>query len=169
MGSRGRAGIGEAGPGPLVSAFPWEWGAMLRQSSEGTQAHTWPPPGFHLNNQLTQALTSRYRDSRLRVDFERFVSCMAQLLCLFREYHHWPRRDRGPTSPQQGDQGGGRSPHPSLPRPLQPAPGRGRGSHLPDPQTGEPRLGDGGAGVPESPASRLLSSVTQWMEVATFS
>uniref|UniRef100_A0A8D0X9V2 Calpain-12 n=1 Tax=Sus scrofa TaxID=9823 RepID=A0A8D0X9V2_PIG len=40
--------------------------------------------GFHLNNQLTQALTSRYRDSRLRVDFERFVSCMAQLLCLFR-------------------------------------------------------------------------------------
>uniref|UniRef100_A0A8C3YLF7 Calpain 12 n=1 Tax=Catagonus wagneri TaxID=51154 RepID=A0A8C3YLF7_9CETA len=40
--------------------------------------------GFHLNNQLTQALTSRYRDSRLRVDFERFVSCMAQLICFFR-------------------------------------------------------------------------------------
>uniref|UniRef100_A0AAA9T7H9 Calpain 12 n=1 Tax=Bos taurus TaxID=9913 RepID=A0AAA9T7H9_BOVIN len=40
--------------------------------------------GFHLNNQLTQALTSRYRDSRLRVDFERFVSCMAQLICVFR-------------------------------------------------------------------------------------
>ncbi|KAI4558607.1 hypothetical protein MJT46_013249 [Ovis ammon polii x Ovis aries] len=40
--------------------------------------------GFHLNNQLTQALTSRYRDSRLRVDFERFVSCMAQLICIFR-------------------------------------------------------------------------------------
>uniref|UniRef100_A0A8C9GBL4 Calpain 12 n=1 Tax=Piliocolobus tephrosceles TaxID=591936 RepID=A0A8C9GBL4_9PRIM len=39
--------------------------------------------GFHLNNQLTQALTSRYRDSRLRVDFERFVSCVAQLTCVF--------------------------------------------------------------------------------------
>ncbi|EHH30009.1 hypothetical protein EGK_10575, partial [Macaca mulatta] len=39
--------------------------------------------GFHLNNQLTQALTSRYRDSRLRVDFERFVSCVAQLTCIF--------------------------------------------------------------------------------------
>ncbi|XP_073741491.1 calpain-12 [Callorhinus ursinus] len=40
--------------------------------------------GFHLNNQLTQALTSRYRDSRLRVDFECFVSCAAQLTCIFR-------------------------------------------------------------------------------------
>ncbi|XP_012881653.1 PREDICTED: calpain-12 [Dipodomys ordii] len=40
--------------------------------------------GFHLNNQLTQALTSRYRDSRLRVDLERFVSCAAQLTCIFR-------------------------------------------------------------------------------------
>ncbi|XP_052616518.1 calpain-12 [Peromyscus californicus insignis] len=40
--------------------------------------------GFHLNNQLTQALTSRYRDSRLRVDFERFVSCAARLTCIFR-------------------------------------------------------------------------------------
>uniref|UniRef100_A0A8C5KJ53 Calpain-12 n=1 Tax=Jaculus jaculus TaxID=51337 RepID=A0A8C5KJ53_JACJA len=40
--------------------------------------------GFHLNNQLTQALTSRYRDSRLRVDFERFVSCTAQLTYIFR-------------------------------------------------------------------------------------
>uniref|UniRef100_A0A8C8ZMP1 Calpain 12 n=1 Tax=Prolemur simus TaxID=1328070 RepID=A0A8C8ZMP1_PROSS len=40
--------------------------------------------GFHLNNQLTQALTSRYRDSRLCVDFERFVSCAAQLTCIFR-------------------------------------------------------------------------------------
>ncbi|XP_030155331.1 calpain-12 [Lynx canadensis] len=40
--------------------------------------------GFHLNNQLTQALTSRYRDSRLQVDFERFVSCAAQLTCIFR-------------------------------------------------------------------------------------
>ncbi|KAK1330239.1 hypothetical protein QTO34_010426 [Cnephaeus nilssonii] len=39
--------------------------------------------GFHLNNQLTQALTSRYRDSRLRVDFERFVSCVAQLTRIF--------------------------------------------------------------------------------------
>ncbi|XP_016881847.1 calpain-12 isoform X2 [Homo sapiens] len=39
--------------------------------------------GFHLNNQLTQTLTSRYRDSRLRVDFERFVSCVAHLTCIF--------------------------------------------------------------------------------------
>ncbi|XP_036603268.1 calpain-12 [Trichosurus vulpecula] len=40
--------------------------------------------GFQLNNQLTQLLTSRYRDSRLRVDLDRFVSCVAQLTCLFR-------------------------------------------------------------------------------------
>ncbi|KAK2509929.1 hypothetical protein MC885_019519 [Smutsia gigantea] len=40
--------------------------------------------GFHLNNRLTQALTGRYRDSRLHVDFERFVSCAAQLTCIFR-------------------------------------------------------------------------------------
>ncbi|XP_049755941.1 calpain-12 [Elephas maximus indicus] len=40
--------------------------------------------GFHLNNQLTQLLTSCYRDSCLRVDFERFVSCVAQLTCIFR-------------------------------------------------------------------------------------
>lgn len=46
-----------------------------------------PSLGFHLNNQLTQVLTSRYRDSRLRVDFEHFVSCAAQLTCIFRECH----------------------------------------------------------------------------------
>lgn len=40
--------------------------------------------GFHLNNQLTQALTSRYRNSRLRVDFEHFVCCAARLTCIFR-------------------------------------------------------------------------------------
>lgn len=56
------------------------WAAGLRSSL---------PLGFHLNNQLTQALTSRYRDSRLRVDFERFVSCVAQLTCIFCEYHPW--------------------------------------------------------------------------------
>lgn len=66
--------------------------------------YTYPPPqfkqkaahnqhslllGFHLNNQLTQSLTSRYRDSRLRVDFERFVSCAARLTCIFRECCSW--------------------------------------------------------------------------------
>lgn len=45
--------------------------------------------GFHLNNQLTQSLTSRYRDSRLRVDFERFVCCAARLTCIFRECCSW--------------------------------------------------------------------------------
>ncbi|KAJ8777556.1 hypothetical protein J1605_014446 [Eschrichtius robustus] len=40
--------------------------------------------GFHLNNQLTQALTSRYQDSRLRVDFGHFASCTAQLISIFR-------------------------------------------------------------------------------------
>ncbi|XP_017361891.1 calpain-12 [Cebus imitator] len=49
----------------------------------GCRAQKQLPPGFHLNNQLTQALTSRYRDSRLRVDFEHFVSCVAQLTCIF--------------------------------------------------------------------------------------
>lgn len=56
-------------------------------------------PGFHLNNQLTQALTSRYRDSRLQVDFERFVSCAAQLTCIFCERcsggQGWQRGVRG--------------------------------------------------------------------------
>ena len=63
------------------------------------EAQRWPPLGFHLNNQLTQALTSRYRDSRLQVDFERFVSCAAQLTCIFRE-----------CRPGAGGPGGRRSP-----------------------------------------------------------
>lgn len=49
--------------------------------------------GFHLNNQLTQSLTSRYRDSRLRVDFERFVSCAARLTCIFRKCYFWLGRE----------------------------------------------------------------------------
>eukprot|EP00069_Balaena_mysticetus_P020827 bmy_13245T0 len=100
--------------------------------------------GFHLTNQLTQALTSRYRDSRLRVDFGHFASCMAQLISIFRECHpwHWP---------------------------LQPAPGWWRGGRLPDPQTGEPGLQGGVAReCQESPASCLLFPLAQWMEVATF-
>ena len=119
------------------------------QGAAGPQR--WPPPGFHLNNQLTQALTSRYRDSRLRVDFERFVSCMAQLICVFRECP--PRRRWGKRrwSPRLRDQGGGPSPHPSLHRPLQPAPGWGRGGRLPDPQTGEPGMQGVGGGVPGAP------------------
>lgn len=54
--------------------------------------------GFHLNNQLTQSLTSRYRDSRLRVDFERFVCCAARLTCIFRECYSWQGRVAGCTS-----------------------------------------------------------------------
>lgn len=89
--------------------------------------------GFHLNNQLTQSLTSRYRDSRLRVDFERFVCCAARLTCIFREYP-W----------QAGWSVAGCASglvlriHPGLShRPLLPTPGWRRGGRLPDPQTGE--------------------------------
>lgn len=90
--------------------------------------------GFHLNNQLTQSLTSRYRDSRLRVDFERFVCCAARLTCIFRECYSW--------------QGGVWQGVPQgwcciltlashTYRPLLPTPGWRRGGRLPDPQTGE--------------------------------
>lgn len=65
--------------------------------------------GFHLNNQLTQALTSRYRDSRLRVDFERFVSCAAQLTCIFREYCLWEAGGVGWTDSHVPRWGGGHS------------------------------------------------------------
>lgn len=58
-------------------------GAILRWGSWQARLRGSLPLGFHLNNQLTQALTSRYRDSRLRVDLERFVSCVAQLTCIF--------------------------------------------------------------------------------------
>lgn len=60
-------------------------GAILRWGSWQPRLRGSLPLGFHLNNQLTQALTSRYRDSRLRVDLERFVSCVAQLTCIFCE------------------------------------------------------------------------------------
>lgn len=76
---------------------PWCLGASLRSGF---------PLGFHLNNQLTQALTSRYRDSRLRVDFERFVSCVAQLTCIFREGHPGMGGAEGGCLPWQGDWGG---------------------------------------------------------------
>uniref|UniRef100_A0A2K5R7T4 Calpain 12 n=1 Tax=Cebus imitator TaxID=2715852 RepID=A0A2K5R7T4_CEBIM len=58
-----------------------EWQACVHTS--GTTERLLHARSFHLNNQLTQALTSRYRDSRLRVDFEHFVSCVAQLTCIF--------------------------------------------------------------------------------------
>lgn len=127
--------------------------------------------GFHLNNQLTQALTSRYRDSRLRVDFERFVSCAAQLTCIFRECCLWGAGGVGWTDSHAPRWGGGRSTRPLC---------AGHCSrHL-----------DGGEGVVcltrrqvswgwgargarreswESPASSQGSSLPQWMEVATFS
>lgn len=72
----------------------------MRWGSQQPRLRGGLPLGFHLNNQLTQALTSRYRDNRLRVDFERFVSCVAQLTCIFREcqpLHGWGRGRLSPT------------------------------------------------------------------------
>ncbi|XP_028920617.1 calpain-12 isoform X2 [Ornithorhynchus anatinus] len=51
--------------------------------------------GFHLNNQLTELLTSRYRDSRLRVDLDRFLSCLAQLARVFRHCSQFTEGDGG--------------------------------------------------------------------------
>lgn len=80
-------------------------GAKLRWGSQQLRLRGGLPLGFHLNNQLTQALTSRYRDSRLRVDFERFVSCVAQLTFIFRECHPWHGWGRGRVSPMVGELG----------------------------------------------------------------
>ncbi|XP_040832291.1 calpain-12 [Ochotona curzoniae] len=85
------------GQGLVLHAFRQLWGHLLRwqatfdkfdEDASGTMNSyelrlALNAAGFHLNNQLTQALTSRYRDSRLRVDFERFVSCVAQLTYIF--------------------------------------------------------------------------------------
>lgn len=89
--------------------------------------------GFHLNNQLTQALTSRYRDSRLRVDFEHFVCCAARLTCIFRERPLLAGQGVGVCTRA----GAACSPRPLTHRPLLPTPRWRRGGRLPDPQTGE--------------------------------
>ena len=94
-----------------VSVSPGSWGG---RHTEGDSR--WPRLssglflGFHLNNQLTQALTSRYRDSCLRVDFERCVSCVAQLTCIFRECHPGTGAMWGGCLPRQGGWGGGAHP-----------------------------------------------------------
>ncbi|XP_051845048.1 calpain-12 [Antechinus flavipes] len=90
--------FGQGGPCLTLSEFQqlWyrlqEWQATFNKfdaDKSGTMnAHelrlALNSAGFQLNNQLTQLLTSRYRDSRLRVDLDRFVSCVVQLTCLFR-------------------------------------------------------------------------------------
>nr|XP_060507014.1 calpain-12 isoform X3 [Panthera onca] len=98
--------------------------------------------GFHLNNQLTQALTSRYRDSRLQVDFERFVSCAAQLTCIFRHCSRQLEGGEGVVCLTRRQVSLGR----------------------------RERLGAAGwASSPGTSASSRRSSLPQWMEVATFS
>ncbi|KAB1273321.1 Calpain-12 [Camelus dromedarius] len=85
---------GEHGRSLALHQFQQLWGHLLEwqfdEDASGTMNSyelrlALNAAGFHLNNQLTQVLTSRYRDSRLRVDFEHFVSCLAQLICIFRE------------------------------------------------------------------------------------
>lgn len=136
------------------------------------------PLGFHLNNQLTQALTSRYRDSRLRVDFERFVSCMAQLTCIFREGHPGTGGGEGGCLPWQRNWGGR-----CLSLLLFSACTGHCSQHLDE---GEgvicltrsqvslgcrERVVQGGKSRSprRAPIPACLSSLTQWLEVATFS
>ncbi|XP_025049173.1 calpain-12-like [Alligator sinensis] len=40
--------------------------------------------GFHLNRELNEAVTGKYRDRGLQLDFDGFVSCLVQLEAIFR-------------------------------------------------------------------------------------
>uniref|UniRef100_A0A8C8S3M3 EF-hand domain-containing protein n=1 Tax=Pelusios castaneus TaxID=367368 RepID=A0A8C8S3M3_9SAUR len=51
--------------------------------------------GFHLNRQLSEAITSKYRDSHLVIDFDNFLSCMVQLEAIFRKCQEYDRVGAG--------------------------------------------------------------------------
>ncbi|XP_067413348.1 calpain-12 [Emydura macquarii macquarii] len=51
--------------------------------------------GFHLNHQLREAITSKYRDSNLLIDFDSFLSCMVQLEAIFRQCKEYDKTGAG--------------------------------------------------------------------------
>ncbi|XP_065427929.1 calpain-12 [Chrysemys picta bellii] len=51
--------------------------------------------GFHLNQQLRETITSKYRDHYLMIDFDSFLSCMVQLEAIFRQCQEYDKAGTG--------------------------------------------------------------------------
>ncbi|XP_053866221.1 calpain-12 isoform X2 [Malaclemys terrapin pileata] len=51
--------------------------------------------GFHLNHQLRETITSKYRDHYLMIDFDSFLSCMVQLEAIFRQCQEYDKAGAG--------------------------------------------------------------------------
>ncbi|XP_065276850.1 calpain-12 [Emys orbicularis] len=51
--------------------------------------------GFHLNQQLRETITSKYRDHYLMIDFDSFLSCMVQLEAIFRQCQEYDKAGAG--------------------------------------------------------------------------
>ncbi|XP_078393430.1 calpain-1 catalytic subunit-like [Cetorhinus maximus] len=52
--------------------------------------------GFHLNNQLSQIIVSRYSDlDNLTLDFDNFVSCLIRLEAIFKMFYSLPKDGDG--------------------------------------------------------------------------
>ncbi|XP_030400194.1 calpain-12 [Gopherus evgoodei] len=51
--------------------------------------------GFHLNHQLRETITSKYRNRYLMIDFDSFLSCMLQLEAIFRQCQEYDKAGAG--------------------------------------------------------------------------
>ncbi|KAH1181094.1 calpain-12-like [Mauremys mutica] len=51
--------------------------------------------GFHLNHQLRETITSKYRDRYLMINFDNFLSCMVQLEAIFRQCQEYDKAGAG--------------------------------------------------------------------------
>ncbi|KAG6926276.1 calpain 12, partial [Chelydra serpentina] len=51
--------------------------------------------GFHLNHQLRETITSKYRDRSLMINFDSFLSCMVQLEAIFRQCQAYDKTGAG--------------------------------------------------------------------------
>nr|XP_048688745.1 calpain-12 [Caretta caretta] len=51
--------------------------------------------GFHLNHQLREVITSKYRDCYLMINFDSFLSCMVQLEAIFRQCRAYDKTGDG--------------------------------------------------------------------------